>query len=144
MPVEPLSPSDLPAIMAIENRSFATPWTEEMYRGVLSDSYLNGIKWVVDGEIRGYFVYGLLVPTLEIMNVVVSPDHRREGIGRHMMSWVLDEGKRRGCTEAFLEVRVSNAAAIKLYESFSFSVIHTRPKYYRDGEDGLVMGLKLS
>lgn len=143
MPVEPLSPSDLPAIMAIENRSFVTPWTEEMYRGVFSDSYLNGIKWVENDEIRGYFVYGLLLPTLEIMNVVVSPDHRREGIGRKMMTWVLAEGKQRGCTEAFLEVRVSNAAAIKLYESFGFSVIHTRKKYYRDGEDGLVMGMNL-
>lgn len=144
MPAEVLSPSDLPVVMDIENRSFATPWTEAMYRGVFSDSYLNGIKWTEHGAIRGYFVYGLLVPTLEIMNVVVSPDHRREGIGRQMMTWVLDEGKRRGCTEAFLEVRVSNAAAIQLYNAFGFRTINTRQKYYRDGEDGLVMGLKLS
>lgn len=129
--------------MAIENASFPTPWTEDMVRGVFSDPYLRAIKWIDGREVRGYFVYGILPPTLEIMNVVVHPDHLRRGIGRQMMEWVFNKARSKGCTEAVLEVRVSNAAAIALYRSFGFSVVHTRKKYYRDGEDGLVMGAAL-
>ncbi|PIR20033.1 MAG: ribosomal-protein-alanine N-acetyltransferase [Deltaproteobacteria bacterium CG11_big_fil_rev_8_21_14_0_20_47_16] len=144
MPAEPLLKSDLPAIMAIENASFTTPWTEEMYDSVFSDSYISGFKWVEEGVLKGYFVYGLFPPTFEIMNVVVSPAHRRQGVGRKMMEWAADLARQHQCTESFLEVKASNAAAIELYKSMGFEAIHTRKKYYRDGEDGLVMASRFT
>lgn len=108
-----------------------------------SKPHCDGVKFTLNGEVCGYLMTLTLPPEMEILNITVSQKFRRQGIARDMMTWVLEEGIRRGCTDAFLEVRVSNVAAIKLYESFGFSVIHTRKKYYRDKEDALVMGAKL-
>lgn len=105
--------------------------------------HCGGIKFTSNGETCGYLITRTLPPEMEILNIAVSSKFRRQGIAHAMMTWVLEVGKRRGCTDVYLEVRVSNAAAIKLYESFGFSVIHTRKKYYSDKEDALVMGAKL-
>lgn len=143
MPVENLSLSDLPEVMAIENQSPSTHWTEEMIRRVMTDSYMRAVVWRDKTAICGYCVFGILTPTLEILNIVVAPNSRRQGVARQILAHVIELARAEQCTEVFLEVRISNTAAIKLYESFDFSAIHTRKKYYRDGEDGLVMGTKL-
>jgi [ribosomal protein S18]-alanine N-acetyltransferase len=72
------------------------------------------------------------------MNVAVDPARRREGIGRALIEGLIA----RAGTEASytLEVRVSNAAAIALYESYDFRRAGTRPRYYADnGEDAVIM-----
>lgn len=143
MPVEALSPSNLAEVVAIEAQSPATHWTEDMLRRVMTDTYMRGVVWREDGTVCGYCVYGLLVPSLEILNIVVAPTHRRQGVARQILSHIFELSRAEKCTEAFLEVRVSNAGAIMLYKSLGFSEINTRKKYYRDGEDGLVMSAQL-
>lgn len=105
--------------------------------------HCSGIKLTRDGETCGYLMTLSVPPEMEILNIAVSPKFRRQGIARAMMAWVLEDGRRQGCTEVFLDVRVSNLAAIKLYEFFGFSAIRTRKRYYRNGEDAMVMMAKL-
>ncbi len=139
MQVNPLSPSDLEALVAIENASYPDPWSREMLACAWTKPHCGGIKYLSNGEMAGYLITLTVPPVIEILNIAVPVKFRRHGIARQMMTWVLDDGKRQGCTEAFLEVRASNAAAIALYESFGFSAIRTRKTYYRDGEDAFVM-----
>lgn len=143
MPVEKLSPSDLETLVTIEQASYPDPWSRDMLACAWTEPNYKGVKYVSGGEICGYLITLTLPPEMEILNIAVSPKFRRHGIAREMMDWVLDDGKRQGCSKAFLEVRISNAAAIKLYESFGFSVMSTRKNYYRDGEDCFVMGTNL-
>lgn len=140
MPAEPLSLANLPSVAAIEGQSNGTHWTEDMLRRVMTDAYMRGVVWKEGSGVAGYCVYGLLAPTLEILNIVVDARCRRQGIARKILDHVFAQAKREQCTEAFLEVRISNVAAIRLYESFHFKIIDTRKNYYRDGEDALVMG----
>lgn len=144
MPVEKLSKSDLDALSEIEQATYPDPWGRDMLSCAWTEPHCSGIKFTVSGEMCGYLITRTLPPELEILNIAVSQKFRRQGIARDMMTWVMAEGKQRGCTDVFLEVRPSNIAAIKLYEFFGFSAIHTRKKYYRDKEDAWVMGAKLA
>jgi ribosomal-protein-alanine acetyltransferase len=140
MPVEPLSLFNLAAVMAIEDQSSGTHWTEDMLRRVMTDAYMRGAVWKEGAAVCGYCIFGMLAPTLEILNIVVDPNHRRQGIARRILTHIVHTARTEHCTEAFLEVRVSNQAAIQLYGALGFKVIDTRKKYYRDGEDALIMG----
>lgn len=142
MPVEVLSKSDLETLVTIEQATYPDPWGRDMLSCAWTQPSCGGIKFTSNGETCGYLMTLTVPPEMEVLNIAVSQKFRRQGIAREMMAWVLEEGKRRGCTDVFLEVRVSNVAAIKLYESFGFSAIRTRKKYYRDKEDALVMGAK--
>lgn len=144
MPVEALSKSDLETLASIEKASYPDPWSRDMLACAWSKPHCGGIKWTSNGELCGYLITMTVPPGIEILNIAVAPKFRRHGIARKMMTWVVEEGRRQGCSDIFLEVRFSNNAAIKLYESFGFSAINTRKRYYRDGEDALVMGVKLA
>jgi len=136
--IRPLSYSDLPSVMAIERRAFPTPWSLAMF--VLELSKPSGICLAAsDGAgLTGYLVCARYEETYHLMNVAVDPDRRREGIAKALIESMLE---RAGSDANYtLEVRVSNAAAIALYESFGFRSVGTRRRYYQDtGEDALIM-----
>ena len=137
--VRRLAYSDLPQVIAIERRSFPTPWSLAMF--VLELSKPSGVclAATLDGELVGYLVCSRYDRVWHLMNVAVDPDRRREGIARELIEWLLDST---GGDEAqyTLEVRQSNAVAIALYERFGFRAAGTRRRYYQDnGEDALIM-----
>jgi ribosomal-protein-alanine N-acetyltransferase len=75
-----------------------------------------------------------------IMTVAVAPEHRNAGIGAMLFMKLLDEARLRGASRHFLEVRVSNAPAIGMYEKFGFKTIDVRKAYYENnGEDAAIM-----
>jgi [ribosomal protein S18]-alanine N-acetyltransferase len=77
--------------------------------------------------------------------VAVTQEVRGRGVGRRLVREVLERVRKRGARECFLEVRVSNMAARKLYEELGFAAIGTRRAYYRKPvEDALVMRVELS
>ena len=65
-----------------------------------------------------------------ITNVAIDPEYRRQGIGRKMLLKLIEIVKEKGVTALTLEVRVSNAPAISLYEGLGFKSVGQRPKYY--------------
>jgi [ribosomal protein S18]-alanine N-acetyltransferase len=133
--------SDLPSVLAIERRSFPTPWSLAMF--VLELSKPSGICLAAsaDGRLIGYLVCSRYADVWHLMNVAVSPEHRRGGIAKTLLNELLAQA---GSDARYtLEVRTSNDVAIRMYERFGFRPAGRRPRYYHDnGEDALIMWLE--
>jgi ribosomal-protein-alanine N-acetyltransferase len=134
-----LSYPDLPQVLAVERRCFATPWSLAMF--VLELSKPSGICLAarIDQKIVGYLVCSRYDVVWHVMNVAVLPERRRSGIARVLLGALFE---RVADPEAryTLEVRPSNHAAIGLYERLGFQSAGTRRRYYQDnGEDALIM-----
>jgi ribosomal-protein-alanine N-acetyltransferase len=133
---------DLPGIERIERESYATPWSRSMFAGELSKSSSICLGAFDDDsqELVGYLIVSRYVDAWHVMNIAVSPDLRRGGIATAMLRrlFELTSGDgRRGYT---LEVRVSNTAAINLYQNLGFQPRGIRRGYYTDNrEDALIM-----
>lgn len=136
--IRPLTYSDLPKVMTIERRSFPTSWSLSMF--VLELSKPSGVCLAaVDGEaLAGYLICARYSEAYHLMNVAVDPDRRRQGVGSTLIDAMLERiGPDASVT---LEVRVSNAGAIALYERYGFRSVGTRRRYYADtGEDAIIM-----
>jgi ribosomal-protein-alanine N-acetyltransferase len=138
-----LTYADLPQVVAIERRSFTTPWSLAMF--VLELSKPSGIclaAEVVDDDARelaGYLVCSRYDRIWHVMNVSVDPDRRRRGIASALLSALIgriDDDH----AQITLEVRRSNGGAVALYERFGFRSAGVRRRYYQDnGEDAAIM-----
>ena len=141
--IEPLvSPSEIDAILAIEEASFTNPWTREMYLAELQNDGVSFFYLARDPERRtiGFCSVWRVLDELHINNLAVLPAYRRAGIASALLTHVLDEGARMGARRATLEVRRSNEAARQLYGRFGFSVAGVRQGYYSNPvEDALVL-----
>jgi ribosomal-protein-alanine N-acetyltransferase len=134
-----LTYADLPQVIAIERRAFPAPWSLAMF--VLELSKPAGICLAaVDGKtIRGYMICSRYDTVWHLMNIAVDPDLQGNGIGGALISQLIAEidDERARIT---LEVRQSNAGAIRIYERFGFRAAGLRRRYYQDnGEDALIM-----
>ncbi len=135
-----LTYSDLPSVLSVERRSFPTPWSLAMF--VLELSKPSGICLAasVDDELVGYLVCSRYDQAWHLMNVAVAPERRRAKIASRLIEHLVDEAGRE--LPFTLEVRVSNRAAITMYEQLGFRSAAVRPRYYQDnGEDALIMWL---
>jgi ribosomal-protein-alanine N-acetyltransferase len=133
---------DLSAIEEIERASYPTPWSRSMFAGELAkpSSICLGAVDAETGTLAGYLIISRYVDAWHVMNLAVADEYRRRGIATRMMERLFEltagDG-RRGYT---LEVRISNDAAIKLYESLGFRARGIRRGYYTDNrEDALIM-----
>ena len=133
---------DLNAIERIERASYRTPWSRSMFAGELAkpSSISLGAFDPENGELLGYLIISRYVDAWHVMNLAVTPKHRRKRIAAGLLERLFEvtggEG-RRGYT---LEVRVSNDVAIRLYEQAGFKPRGVRRGYYTDNrEDALIM-----
>ena len=135
-----LETRDLNAIERIEQRSYPTPWSRSMFAGELAKPSSICLGAFDATNLAGYLIISRYVDAWHVMNVAVAPEYRRRGIAMTMLDRLFDltagDG-RRGYT---LEVRVSNADAIRLYERVGFKARGIRRGYYTDNrEDALIM-----
>ncbi|MFA9400126.1 MAG: ribosomal protein S18-alanine N-acetyltransferase [Acidobacteriota bacterium] len=130
--------ADLPAVAALERRSFTSPWSPGMFVLEMSKSGSVGLAADEAGLIAGYIVMTRFDLAWHLMNVAVAPEYRRRGLATGLIDAALAEiGPD---TPVTLEVRPSNVSAIGLYESLGFRSRGFRKGYYPDtGEDALIM-----
>lgn len=136
--IRPATRADLAAVAAIERAVFADPWPAASFRRHLDDPFLVAAR--PQTGVTGYVVTRVTVPEAEILNVAVVPEHRAQGIGGALIRAALDALRQRGAGRVYLEVRVSNTAARRLYERCGFRVVGRRPRLYRNPpEDALLL-----
>jgi ribosomal-protein-alanine N-acetyltransferase len=137
--------NDLDTVLDIDRLSFPLPWSERTYRYELLEnrsSHMYVVEVVEDQipKIVGYVGFWFIVDEAHISTLAVHPDYRGQGIGELLLRTALNGANDLDARIVTLEVRTSNAAAIRLYEKFDFKVVGSRPRYYRDNnEDALLM-----
>jgi [ribosomal protein S18]-alanine N-acetyltransferase len=133
---------DLTAIEEIERESYPTPWSRSMFAGELSkpSSICLGAIDVETNRLVGYLIISRYVDAWHVMNIAVANEFRRRGIATRLMERLFEITSGDGRRGYTLEVRVSNDAAIRLYESLGFKARGLRRGYYTDNrEDALIM-----
>lgn len=144
--IERMRSADLEEVLAIERASFSMPWSRGAFLYELEQNRVARCYVVrEDGRLIGYICLWEVADEVHITNVAVHPELRRRGVGRSLLSAVLDDSRQRKLRLVVLEVRPSNVEALGLYESFGFRVVGRRRGYYYDtGEDALVMEASLA
>jgi ribosomal-protein-alanine N-acetyltransferase len=131
----------VPAVLAIEAKSFPRPWTANLYYSELAqpESRIYLVA-TVEKEIVGYIGCMLVVDEGHITTIAVAPEHHRRGIGTRLLHAAATAAIERGVRSLTLEVRMSNLGAQQLYRAFGFVPAGVRKNYYPEvNEDGLVM-----
>jgi ribosomal-protein-alanine acetyltransferase len=135
---------DLPEILTIEKESFASPWSVGMFKDELkvpqSQCLVARISMGEESVIGGYIIFWIVADEAHLHNLAVKKEFRRQGLARHFMDVMTEISRQAGLKTQTLEVRESNAEAIRLYEKCGFVVKGRRPLYYTDTrEDALIM-----
>jgi ribosomal-protein-alanine N-acetyltransferase len=137
---------DLPGVAAAECDSYAFPWSEGVFRDCLRAGYICRVA-EIDHRLVGYGILSVGAGEAHILNVCVRAEYRCRGLGRRLVTAMFDLGRAYGASDLFLEVRPSNATAIRLYQSLGLAQVGLRRGYYQaaDGrEDAIVMRLRLA
>jgi len=139
-------PEDLPHIRAIEQQaSTAAHWSEREYEALFASDAPTRIGLVAIEEsstpqLAGFVIARCTLDAWEIENVVVGEKHRRHGIGTKLIQELLRRASKGGAVSVLLEVRDSNVAARRLYETLGFSEQGRRRNYYQQpGEDAILL-----
>jgi [ribosomal protein S18]-alanine N-acetyltransferase len=140
-----MSEADVDAVVAIEKRSYQFPWSDGIFRDCLRVGYVCRVV-VVGGLVVGHGIMSLGAGEAHILNLCVDPDFRCRGVGARLLRHLLERSRAARMSDAFLEVRPSNIAAIRLYRSTGFEQIGVRRGYYQASsgrEDAAVLRLAL-
>ena len=146
--LRPAGEADVGAIMAIERASFPTDaWSEAAMRSTLVDHDAVAELAEVDDAVAGYaaLLAPIGAPDADVLTIAVDAPYRGRGVGRTLLTRLLDAAVRRGARRVFLEVRADNPVAQALYASEGFTAIGRRPRYYQpDDVDAILMRLELA
>ena len=143
--IGPMTEGDIESVLAIETAVFPLPWSRESLLSQIGYRYAMDLVVKMERQLEkenicAYSCNHLIGTELEILRIAVDLKYRRLGIGSRLLDAVLSRAMDQGATEAFLEVRPSNASALALYTARGFQVVGRRINYYSEtGEDALVM-----
>lgn len=129
---------DTAEISRLEAAIFTDNWPEKHFiREVENKKISYPCVMLREEKIVGYAVVWYVSRELHINNIAIVPDFRRQGLAGRLLQHIFD--KFNDWQTAFLEVRCSNTAAIRLYKKHGFKEAVIRQGYYSDGEDAIVM-----
>ena len=144
MIIRKMNLGDVSAIAELEKLCFSDPWSENSIASEVDNRLSYWLVAEVDGVVAGYVGSQTVLDAADMMNLAVSPGHRRKGIGQALVNALVEHLRQNKVIALLLEVRVSNAPAIALYESLGFEQVGRRPKYYHNPrEDALIMRKEL-
>lgn len=92
-----------------------------------------------DGDVVGYAGSFVMPPDADVQTVAVRADRQGRGLAARLLEDLVAEARVSGATHMLLEVRADNVPALALYERFGFARISSRPRYYPDGTDAVIM-----
>lgn len=133
--------SDVSVITEIEIRTYPYPWSATIFRDCLLAGYTSAVL-ERSGEIVGYAIMSVAAAEGHLLNLCIAPDFRRNGFGRTLLEYLLDQARALGAERIYLEVRPTNQAALGLYRNAGFVELGLRKDYYRADmgrEDAMVL-----
>ena len=132
--------ADVAAVVAIEERAFADPWSPRSFADLVDEPRAMFTVVEEGGEVAGYSVIWTAADEAELANIAVAPNCRGHGLGSRLLDAALAAAVARGAAAMYLEVRESNGRARALYASRGFAQVGRRRRYYRNPvEDALVL-----
>lgn len=142
--IEDMKVEDITEIVSIENASFTTPWSETLFYNETRKAIAVSRVARIAGKVVGYLCANLVLDEGHILNLAVHPQFRRLAVASSLIKEMIEIMKERDCRSVFLEVRISNEQALRMYEKFGFILLGTRKNYYISPvEDAVIMVLRL-
>jgi [ribosomal protein S18]-alanine N-acetyltransferase len=142
--IRPMRAGDLRRVVDIELAVFTMPWSETTYRALLSRRDADVLVAELGGDVVGYAAFWAVGEQGELGNLAVAGEWRGRGIASALMHAVFERARKRGVTELFLEVRVSNEHAQEIYTHHGFERVGRRAAYYSQPvEDAFVLRKEL-
>ncbi|MDX1694755.1 MAG: ribosomal protein S18-alanine N-acetyltransferase [Ketobacteraceae bacterium] len=141
-----MTESHIARVRSVELASYPFPWSEGIFRDCIASGYLCKVIEDGAGRVCAYAVVTVAVGESHILNICVDASFRERGLARYLLRHMLEEAASWGAEQVFLEVRPSNPAAIRLYETFGFREVGRRKNYYphtEGREDAIMMALSL-
>jgi ribosomal-protein-alanine N-acetyltransferase len=140
-----LTEGDLDAVAAIEAAGNPQPWSRSLFAGEL-DLDPATRHWLVactgGGDVVGFGGLRYALDTAHLLNLGVHAIHTKQGVGYRLCQALVADAVQRAATCLTLEVRVSNEPAIALYRKLGMQPAGSRPGYYADGEDAMILWLR--
>jgi len=128
--IRPMHELDVPVVVAVERSAYQFPWSEGIFRDCLRVGYVCRVI-EVGTDIAGYGIMSMGAGEAHVLNVCVREEYRNRGLARKVLLYLIDRASHAGMYEAFLEVRPSNTAAARLYDSLGFEQVGVRRGYYQ-------------
>jgi len=122
--------NDVAEVVAIERASYQFPWSEGIFRDCLRVGYVCRVVTLAR-QVMAYGVMSFGAGEAHILNLCVSEAYRCRGVGRRLLGSLIERAAAAGMADAFLEVRPSNTAAIRLYLALGFEQVGMRRGYYQ-------------
>lgn len=142
--ISPMTAADLDRVLDIEQASFDDPWNRAGFEDCLDQPYALMLTARRQDRVIGYCCLYHMLDEGEIINVAIAPEERGQGVGLQMLDVLLETGKARGITRFLLDVRLSNTAALRLYEKAGFMILARQKNFYQSPtEDGWLMELNV-
>jgi ribosomal-protein-alanine N-acetyltransferase len=146
---------DLPVVIDINMSALPEHYSDYFFESILRELPEAFVVAELDSKIVGYIMckieFGFsnfrklgFVKKGHVVSVAVLEEHRGKGIGKALMLEGISGALHKKIDEIYLEVRVSNTGAIKMYEKLGFDTKSRLRSYYRDGEDAYLMALELN
>jgi ribosomal-protein-alanine N-acetyltransferase len=159
--IRPATAADLDGVLAIERVSFSDPpWSRASFAALIGDPQAHFLVATVEGAdamvgrgaghpvasaVVGYVVTWVAADEGDLSNLAVVPEMRRRGLGGRLLDAAIERARAAGVRALYLEVRESNATALRLYSSRRFASVGRRQRYYRQPvEDALILCLDVS
>lgn len=139
MQIRPMTKEDCEQVAAIESVSFSVPWSLNAFLDTVERENYRYFVAEEAGVILGYCGFTYVLDEAEIPNVCVKAEARKKGVGKNMMTAMIDAAKQLGVVVLYLEVRESNTPARRLYESLGFVADGIRRNFYEQPVENAVL-----
>ena len=139
MQIRPMTRNDCEQVAAIEAVSFSLPWSLKAFTDTVEKENFRYFVAEESGEILGYCGFLFVLDEAEIPNVCVKASARKQGVGRQMMTVLMEEAAKLNIATLFLEVREGNVAARTLYRSLGFVEDGIRKNFYEQPVENAVL-----
>ena len=144
MRIVKMQPEHVAAVAEMERQCFSDPWSEKSVASELDNPLSLWLIAEADGVVAGYVGSQTVLDSADMMNLAVSQDFRRQGIGEQLVNSLTEALAEKGVKTLLLEARISNEPAKQLYQKLGFEIVGKRPRYYeKPREDALILRKEL-